>query len=687
MKFRALRLPLMAVSMAFLYGSSSWAQEADDEDIALVYGDKGTVSIATGSQQPLRRAPAVATVITAEEIAAMGATDLDEVLETVPGLHVARSNVAYAPLNTFRGIYSINNAQTLMLLNGIPTTTMFTGGKGNVWAGYPVENIARIEVIRGPGSALYGAEAYAGVINIITKTSADLKGTTVGMRLGSQRTADVWGQHGGQLGPVQAAAYLRVGSTDGITESIRDRVGFTGPLNTGHRAVDANADLAYEKFRFRFNYKLRDSVETGAGISSALDTTGRGKSERILTDVSWNDTEFAKNWNVGAQASYMEYNDTVPVPFMLFPGGLTVPAFLAAFPNGVIAAPEKWERQLRASGYATYTGLDGHNIRFGLGRDDLNLYRTRERKNFTLSPVGIPLALGSVVDATNAAIFMTPHRRMVSYAYVQDEWQFAKDWALTAGIRRDHYSDFGATNNPRVAVVWDAAYNLVAKVLYGRAFRAPSFGEQYSINNPVQKGSPSLKPETIRTLEGVLAWQADKDLQLNLNMFRYRMRDIIRLDSTNTYANTGEQTGTGFELEATWSLSRTLNLTGNFSHQRSVDWSTAQDAGYAPRNHAYGRADWQMDSNWRLSAQVNWVADRKRVAGDARPNVPDYTTVDFTARSSKRWAGWDVTASVRNLFDEKVLEPSFYALPAGALIRNDLPMARRTFYIQTSYPL
>lgn len=676
-KLRTTRWSLIAVSIAAIYGASAWAQDSGDEDLALVYGDKSTVSIATGQQQQLRRAPAVASVITAEEIAAMGATDLDDVLETVPGLHVARSNLAYAPLNTIRGIYSANNAQTLMLLNGIPTTTMFTGGKGNVWGGYPVENIARIEVIRGPGSALYGADAYAGVINIITKTAADMPGTTVGARLGSQQTRDVWGQHGGDLGPFQVGAYLRVGSTDGVSETVsRDRLGHSGPINNGYRSVDGNADVAYDKLRFRFNYKLRDNVEPGAGIISALDSVGRAKSERIMADMSWADTEFTKNWGVGVTASYMEYNDTVPEPFMLLPRGAS-----PFFPNGMIGAPEKWERQMRISGYATYSGFQNHSLRLGAGRDDLNLYRTRERKNFT--GAGVPIPGGSVMDATNATIFMTPHRRMISYVYAQDEWQMSHDWALTAGVRHDKYSDFGGTTNPRLALVWDAAYNVVAKVLYGRAYRAPAFSELYSINNPVQKGNPNLKPETIRTMEGVLSWQADKDLQVNLNVFRYRMRDIIRLDSTGTYANTGEQTGNGVELEATWDLSRTFSLTGNLAHQHSIDQSTGKDAGYAPRNHAYARGDWQMDGNWRLSSQLNWVADRKRAAGDTRANIPDYTTVDFTARSSRRWAGWDLAVSVRNLFDEKVLEPS----ASPVLIPNDLPMARRTLYVQTSYQL
>jgi iron complex outermembrane receptor protein len=104
----------------------------------------------------------------------------------------------------------------------------------------------------------------------------------------------------------------------------------------------------------------------------------------------------------------------------------------------------------------------------------------------------------------------------------------ARDWALTTGIRRDDYSDFGATTNPRVALVWDASLDVTAKVLYGRAFRPPSFSEQYSINNPVLRGNPNLNPEIIDTLETAFSWQARADTQLQLSLFRYKMKDIIR---------------------------------------------------------------------------------------------------------------------------------------------------------------
>ena len=178
-------------------GTAAAANVAEDEaDLAAIYGDKDSISLVTGSKQPLRRAPAVATVITADDIAASGATDLDEVLETVPGLHVSRSTIVNQPIYVMRGIYSNpTNPQILLLQNGVPMTSLYSGDKGNVWGGLPLENLARIEIIRGPGSALYGADAYAGVINLITKTAAEVHGTELGARAGSFNSQDAWVQH------------------------------------------------------------------------------------------------------------------------------------------------------------------------------------------------------------------------------------------------------------------------------------------------------------------------------------------------------------------------------------------------------------------------------------------------------------------------------------------------------------
>lgn len=679
------------------------AQNADEEDLALAYGDKATVSIATGAQQTLRRAPAVATVITAEDIAATGATNLDEVMETVPGVHVARNSLGYTAIYVMRGVYDINNPQILMLQNGVPMTLMFLGNKGGVWGGLPLENVARIEIIRGPGSALYGADAYAGVINIITKTAADTPGTEIGARAGSFGTWDSWVQHGGKIGAIDVAAYLRLGGTDGHGETIaadlqtlRDKTSglapvsrAPGPISAGREAIDASLDLGYDKLRFRAGYKLRDKAQLGAGTNSALDSTSWARSERVTADLSWLDPHVARDWGLGFTASYLHYADTVPTNLILAPPGAKLGA--TVFPDGQIGGPNKWERQIRLSAFATYSGFANHSIRVGAGHDDLDLYKTATYKNFLINQTtGAVTLTGPVMDYSVIQPFMLPQRRKVNYAYIQDEWHFSRDWTLTAGVRRDLYSDVGGTTNPRLALVWDARHDITAKLLAGRAFRAPSFNELYGINNPVNKGNPALKPEINNTLEAALSWQARRDMQVNVNFFRYTMTDAIRAvantpgSTLTTFKNTGEQRGRGFELETLWEFSRKLRLTANYSHQISTDSATNTDAGYAPHNHLYARGDWRFSGGWLLSPQINWVADRKRAFGDVRPAVADYTSVDLTLRSERDKGRWGFAASIRNLFDATILEPS---LAPGTAIPGDLPEAGRSLYLQASYSL
>ncbi len=690
-------LALLLVSRAF----SASAQVSEEEELALVYGDKSNVSIATGAAQSLRRAPAVASVVTAQDIAAMGATDLDHILESIAGVHVSRSPNQYSPLFVVRGIYSAYLSQVLVLQNGIPVTSAYLNNKGNVWGGYPVEHIARIEVIRGPGSALYGSDAFAGVINIITKGPADTRGTELGVRVGSFATRDAWLQHGGKLGAANVALYLRAGRTDGYrrvveadAQSRNDTIFGTsaslagGPVNVGNDAVDGNLDISYDKWRFRAGYKGRDNVGTGAGVANALDPVGKSKSERVTGDLSWTHPNVGNNWSVGAQLSAMTYKQLTPVDYQLFPPGLRFPTGL--FPNGMIGGPDFSERQLRISAFATYAGWRGHNIRAGIGHDDLDMYATHETRNFRYTPAGLPIPLPQTVDFSGTDPFLFPQRRKIDYLYAQDEWTFARDWTLTAGVRHDQYSDFGGTTNPRWALVWDASYDLTAKLMYGRAFRAPGFIESHGVANPVTLGNPDLKPETNNTLEAAFSWQARANTQLNLTVYRYEMSDIIRTvpnasaNTGATYRNTGDQNGHGLEFESAVKLNKDVRLMGNYSWQRSKDKATGKDAGYAPHHHVYGRADWQFARDRLVSAQLNFVGGRQRAPGDARKPIADYTTVDLSLRSERGRGNWDLTATLRNMFDADVREPS----PApGLQLPNDLPMAPRALSLQASYQL
>jgi outer membrane receptor for ferrienterochelin and colicins len=678
------------------------APQSEEEELALAYGDKSFVTIASGSPQPIARAPSVATVITAEDIAAIGAADLDEVLETVPGMHVSRSPIGYNPIYTIRGIDTQFNPQVLMLVNGIPITGSFFGDRSQVWGGMPVENIARIEVIRGPGSALYGADAFSGVINIITKTATDIDGTQLGVRVGSFKSRDGWVQHGGTWGGFDVAAYLRAGHTDGqhqiivkdLQSSVDTNAGTTaslapGSVNLRRDTIDSRFDLSRDKWRLRAGYLQREGG-SGAGVASALDPVGKNYGERISTDLTYQDMNFAPDLDVTAQASYLHITEQSDLT--LFPPGTNFG--FGAFPNGVIGNPYKWERHLRFNLSTAYTGLQHHKLRFGAGTQDDNLYRTQESNNYTLTQipgVGVfPTPRGVLVDVTDTTPFMTPHRRRVNYAYAQDEWGFTQDWYLTAGVRQDRYSDFGNTTNPRVALVWETAYNLTSKLLYGRAFRPPSFSELYSINNPVTVGNPNLKPESIESVELAFAWQAASTLQANLNLFRYQMKDILRFvpnpDSSATAQNAGRQHGQGMEVELVWDANQSLRLSGNYAQQHSIDEATNQDAGNAPRHHIYARADWRFVPRWTLDTQLNYVADRKRAPGDTRPDIADYHTVDLTVRSKNRSGDWGISFKVLNLFNADAREPSPFGTPFVP-IPYDLPLAGRAWRVELSHQL
>lgn len=664
-----------AFLLVALFPLGAFAQSSEEEDLALIYGDKSTVSIATGRQQPISRAPSVATVITSRDIEAMGATDLDQALESVPGLHVSMSNVALNPFYNFRGIATKYNPQVLMLVNGIPITNVFAGDRGKIWGGMPLENVARIEVIRGPGSALYGADAFAGVINVITKTAADINGTEYGARAGSFNTRDAWLQHGGKMGALDAAFYLSTGNTDGHKGFIpKDKVGRSGPLNTERKAIDAHADLSKDAWRFRATYQKRE-VGAGGGLGGALDPNERGQTTRLYLDLNYEQGNWAQNWDVSGVLGYFDVKETGDPTYTLVPAGV-----LAAFPNGMLGNPGHSERNTHASASAVYTGFEQHRVRIGTGFRWSDVYEVTETKNYNVNFAPLP----GVVDATNnpALAYMLPHKRNVSFVYLQDEWSIVNDWTLTAGVRHDRYSDFGETTNPRLALVWDAAYNLVVKVMHGTAFRPPTFAELYAINNPVTIGNANLQPETIATDELAFSWQPMSALQTNLNFFQYRMRSIIS-PVGSTYQNTGEQTGHGLEWEASLDVTASLRLTGNYSLQQSTDEATGKDAGMAPHRRYYARADWRFMPLWQFGTTVNRVEERMREPGDTRALIPDYTTVDLTLRREKFANGWDARAMLINLFNQDAWEPTFKSTG----FPSDLPLSGRAFYIQFEHSI
>jgi iron complex outermembrane receptor protein len=502
-------------------------------------------------------------------------------------------------------------------------------------------------------------------------------------------------QYGGKLGVFDVAAFVQAGRTDGAramvgadAQSLNDRRFGTavslapGRVSDGRSSVEGAIDLSYDKWRLRGSIVSHDKIGMGTGVNSSLDPDHWIKVVRTMADLSWTDARITDDWGMGAQLSGANFTLDAPNGIGLFPPGALLGT--SFFPDGMIGGPTRWVRTLRASMFANYMGMAGHQLRLGVGHDDHNLYRAETRKNFLLNAAGVPLPTGPVIDYNAIQPHVTPHRRASTYVYVQDEWQFANDWAMTAGLRHDHYDDIGGASNPRLALVWNAALDVTAKLLYGTAFRAPSLGEQYSLS-PVAIGNVGLRPERLVSREAAISWQASVNLMANLSLFHYGATDLIVLERNappapgSIFANSGAQNGRGGEVELIWTPTRALRLASSLAVQKSTVVASGNDAGYFPRRHGFSRLDWNVDARWSWHAQLNWVADRQRPAGDARPPIADYTTVAVNVRHKIGDMEWAI--GIDNAFNADVREPS---QGPGLALPGDLPQAGRSWYVRVS---
>lgn len=639
------------------------------------------VKISTNTEQTLSKAPSVVSVITAEDIKATGATNLTEILQSVPGLYVRNNLFGFRPLVTFRGA---NNPQTLTMVNGSPMKDL-VWSSGIFWKGLTANMIERVEIIRGPGSALFGSDAYAGVINVITKTAGKIEDSEIGARAGSFDSQAGWVRHGGEWNGFDISFTAELSRTDGHNPYIPKDGQTAKDRSFGTRATQApgNAYYGYDNEDFRYsmgrgNWRLlADYVrqsDLGIGLTGAgvLDPWTRGSNSRTDIALFYGNETFAKDWGVNAELRYNHLDYTSGDGFQENPPGYKDAT--GVYPSGYTNRMRSAQRGYTLEGSGLYGGFKTHAIRLGVGHRMDNLYYVEQILNKGIGPDGTLLpAGGPLVDVSNTPYAFAPERaRRVSYLYLQDVWTLSNDWELTAGARYDRYSDFGGTFNPRLALVWQSSERLVTKLMYGQAFRAPSYLELYA-PTAATRPNPNLTPERSNTWDLLFSYAVTKNLKLNLDIYRFEQTNLIAPDATNTFQNLGNNTAHGVELEAQWQALNTLRIAGNLSHR---DDTVAFNS--VPKRMAYLRADWAFKPGWNWNMQANWIGKRTLPQGDPRSPLEAYTLVDATVRYAPR-KGWEYAASLRNLFDVDAREYSSSAIP------DNLPLPGRHFYGEIRY--
>ena len=713
------RLNILALS--FL----SSVLHAQDELVEL-YGGEEMIAISTGTQKPIYQAPSVANVITSDDIRNLGATTLEEVLESVPGLHVSYSSVRGESLFEIRGFGNTSfNSVVLTLINGISADTALDGGRPNGFR-MPVENIDRIEIIRGPGSAVYGADAFAGVINIITKSASTSSGTNLGGRAGSFGTREVWFNNGSSFGNWDFYFGINHQRTDGDDKRIVEsdlQSGFDflfgtsaslapGPLESQYEVTDIRLDLQNNNLNLQLSHVDIGDAGQGTGVAQALDDIGVINSSVSTANLIYRNDKLVENWEFKVVGSYSDIEGEPD--YQILPPGSTVligadgnlftppnencpeGGCVVTFSDGMFGNPYMYEEHSRFEFIGLFRGLDDHVIRLSIGGEEQDLEVT-STQNF--GP-GVIDGTQGIIDGVLTDVTGTPNiyvkdgeqSRSLRFISIQDEWSLSNDWDLTTGIRYDDFSDFGDTINPRLALVWQTRYNLTSKLLYARAFRAPSFLEQFGQNNPVTLGNEDVEPETIDTVELAFDFRPSLDSQIIFNTFIYDADDIIqfvRQENGNSVAtNTSGQKGRGIEIELNVDVTSDFNLYANYSMVDAVSKITDEPVPDVPTRQVYVSASYNIGQDMSLNTQLNWVGNRKRlrsdpndisVLADGRPTISNNTSVDINFRYVDLFDHFDIGILVKNAFDHQLFEPS----PApNVAIPGDFPIAGRSVFFE-----
>lgn len=657
-------------------------QAAPADLLALPLEDLGRipVSVATGTPTPLSSTPAAASLLLASDFRATGARTPDEALVAVPGLHVAPfSGLLGSTRYFFRGIASGPSAQTLWLVNGIPMTTMLQGNSvPTLEGGVPIEMVERIEVVRGPGSAVHGADAFAGVINIITKDATQLEGGSAGLAYGSFQSGSAHVSRGGRLGSARAAvlvSYAGSRGDDGTIAVDAQSVIDTqlpippaslapGPVNQERQRFDLYSSLQWSEVDVHAYWREVRHFGSNQGVGNALDPVGELAQTRAGGDLTWH-REDVGQWDTALQLAWLYTGIRTTVPLRPLP-----PGAFGTFPEGLQDDFDLRENRVRGQFTALYHGWESHRLRLGAGASQNDMYENTSRRNYVYTVPGLPPSPrpGGMTDVSDTPdTFLPEAARTGAFAFAQDEWRVHEKWELTAGLRYDDYSDFGDVTTPRLAVVWETMPALTTKLIYGEAFRAPSFTELYATSNPFALGNRTLQPERLRSVELVLGIHPGADWMWNVTTYRFDIDDYIDFvpqspgSLTLQAQNVGRYHGAGITNELIW-RNALFEVNANYSVQSTKNVDTREDQGVAPEQFGYLRLSREMGAGWFLSGQLHYVGERLRQPGDPQPDLAGYTSVDLNLRRQLR-PGLELYALGRNVLDEDVREPGTTAVP------------------------
>ena len=585
--------------------------------------------------QPVTEAPASVTIVTGAEIARYGYRTLADVLRSVRGFYVTNDrNYSYLGARGFARLGDFSTRILLLVDGHRMNDNVFDQAAIGLEFGLDAAMFERVEIVRGPSSALYGTNAVFAVVNVIVRKGGEQKGATAAADLGTFGTR---------------RAHVAVGNTlaSGLDYS----------LSASYSGSNGPARLYIPAF---------DAPETNNGIVERMDGEesaqlfGRVKfADFTLTGVYGNRVKDIPTAAYGSafnqptlqttdQHGFVEgeYARTVKGNQVALRAYLDRLYYSGTYPRGRMEDGAFANYRDYASGL--WTGTEARLSRNLPWRQELTI-GTELRNNFRQ-------AQGATSDDSPDANFAIDRSSRAAAVYAQDEMVIHRLVRASVGARYDAYAQFSRLT-PRAAVIVTSSARQAFKYLYGTAFRAPNAYELDYFSAGVR--NKSLRPETMTSHEVVWERYTRNWLRTSASVYRNRVAQLITLvgDPTTelnlTWANDGDVRAEGLELEGEWRFKQFESL-ASYAFQHTTDLETLDRMTNSPRHMAKIRFSTPGPvPGSTIAVENQYLSSRTTLAGNT-VDPASLANVTFVEPVGRRI---DVVAAVRNVFNARYADP------------------------------
>lgn len=602
------------------------------------------IEIVSKKKENKNTAAGIVSVVTQDDINRYGGNTLADILNRVTSIYMLSTYIWSNSSAAVRGdaLTHVNN-HTLILINGRPFRDSAYGGLNEtMFRDFPIHHIEQIEVIRGPGSVLYGSNAFTGVINIVTKKHQDNSLTLRG-RYGSFATGQEEGEFAWKNDEASITGAVRHRSSDGWLSSANDENG--NPAQFRNNDGDVSASLWGEWRNFNFNLYVVNNQRNHWG-AIPVGSGQQIENERFFFDGGYKH-QFADNWSATINLTYNKFSQNYNLP------------------------------------------VNGNPFLTDLYENNLLLEQTQFLSFFEQK---LNVTLGSLLEWRDGGVTQALHRntlepysQLKSSVYGEASYALSDDLKLTVGgqfhrfdnlndapngIKDDHSATMGVVG--RSGLVYNFTEKLGAKLLYSQAYRSPSAGE-LGANSAVVLGNRNLHPELVNTADAQIFYH-NQDFQAAVTAFRSDVSNLIVRtplpDNPNRlkYNNAGSAAFEGLEFESDIKLNQLWSWKGSYTFQTNRKEDNSNNATLIPNHMAKIGLSFDATENLQISLFDNYFSAAKVCLSSKaiNPTAGDYHLLNLNTNyrldhllGFSRSHHITFTFYLDNMLDEKFYYPEF----------------------------